>query len=36
MGLQTDVIDLSPQTSGMYFVTITSGTSSYTAKIVKQ
>ncbi len=36
IGLQTDAIDLSPQTSGMYFVTITSGTSTYTAKIVKQ
>ena len=36
IGLQTDAIDLSPQTSGMYFVTITSGTATYTAKIVKQ
>ena len=35
-GLQTDSIDLSNESAGMYFLTITSGNNSHTTKIIKQ
>ncbi len=35
-GLQSDSIDLSNQSTGMYFLTITSGNNSHTSKIIKQ
>jgi alpha-tubulin suppressor-like RCC1 family protein len=35
-GLNTDTLDLSSQSSGMYFLTLTSGNNTYTTKIVKQ
>lgn len=35
-GLNTDTLDLSSQSSGMYFLTLTSGNDTFTAKVVKQ
>jgi alpha-tubulin suppressor-like RCC1 family protein len=35
-GLNTDTLDLSSQSSGMYFLTITSGSNTFTTKVVKQ
>lgn len=35
-GFQTDIIDLSAQSNGMYFLTITSGTTAFSAKVIKQ
>lgn len=35
-GLNTDTLDLSSQSSGMYFLTLTSGNNTFTTKVVKQ
>jgi alpha-tubulin suppressor-like RCC1 family protein len=35
-GLNTDTLDLSSQSSGMYFLTVTSGSNTFTTKVVKQ
>ena len=35
-GLQTETLDMSAQASGMYFITITSGNTTYSAKVSKQ
>lgn len=35
-GLQTDILNMSNQSSGMYFVTITTETESFTTKVIKR
>jgi len=35
-GFQTDIIDLSTQSNGMYFLTVTSGNTTFSTKVVKQ
>lgn len=35
-GLNTNTLDLSSQSNGMYFLTVTSGSNTFTAKVVKQ
>ncbi|MES2748677.1 MAG: T9SS type A sorting domain-containing protein, partial [Bacteroidota bacterium] len=36
IGLQTNSVDISNQSSGMYFVTITTETESFTTKVIKR